>query len=89
MSLSLSHERRALQKTRYASFDVLGLGGTSIVPRGYSMTMRGGARPMASAPATRAVPEPGILPLMAAGVGLWLAFRFRLQRRSKAARIGA
>src|SRR5271166_2943225 len=28
-----------------------------------------------------AVPEPGTLPLMAAGIGLWLAFRFRLQRR--------
>jgi hypothetical protein len=33
------------------------------------------------APATPAVPDPGTLPLMAAGIGLWLAFRFRLQRR--------
>ncbi len=32
-------------------------------------------------PATIAVPEPGILPLMAASIGLWLAVRFRLQRR--------
>jgi hypothetical protein len=32
-------------------------------------------------PVTPAVPEPGTLPLMAAGVGLWLAFRLRPQRR--------
>jgi len=32
-----------------------------------------------------AVPEPGTLPLMVAGIGLWLAFRFRLQRRYQAA----
>jgi hypothetical protein len=32
-------------------------------------------------PITPAVPEPGALPLMAAGIGLWLAFRLRLQRR--------
>lgn len=32
-------------------------------------------------PATTGVPEPGTLPLMAAGIGLWLAFRFRPQRR--------
>ena len=32
-------------------------------------------------PAIPAVPEPGTLPLMAAGIGLWLAFRFRPQRR--------
>ena len=31
--------------------------------------------------ATPAVPEPGTLPLMAAGIGLWLAFRFQRQRR--------
>ena len=30
---------------------------------------------------TPAVPEPGTLPLMAAAIGLWLAIRFRLQRR--------
>jgi PEP-CTERM motif len=32
-------------------------------------------------PATPGVPEPGTLPLMAMGIGLWLAFRFRLHRR--------
>lgn len=32
-------------------------------------------------PVTPAVPEPGTLPLMAVGVGLWLAFRLRPQRR--------
>ena len=32
-------------------------------------------------PATPAVPEPGALPLMAAAIGLWFAFRLRLQRR--------
>jgi hypothetical protein len=32
-------------------------------------------------PVTPAIPEPGTLPLTAAGIGLWLAFRFRLQRR--------
>lgn len=32
-------------------------------------------------PVTPAVPEPGTLPLMAAGMGLWLAFRFRRQQR--------
>ena len=32
-------------------------------------------------PATPAVPEPGTLPLMAVGIGLWLAFRFRRQTR--------
>jgi PEP-CTERM motif len=32
-------------------------------------------------PATPAVPEPSTLPLMAAGIGLWLAFCFRLRRR--------
>jgi hypothetical protein len=32
-------------------------------------------------PETGAVPEPGTLPLMAAGIGLWFAFRSRLQRR--------
>jgi hypothetical protein len=31
-------------------------------------------------PITPAVPEPGSLALMAAGIGLWLAFRFRPQR---------
>jgi hypothetical protein len=36
-------------------------------------------------PVTGAVPEPGTLPLMAVGIGLWLAFRFRLQRRCQAA----
>ena len=30
---------------------------------------------------TPAVPEPGTLPLMAAAIGLWLAFRLRPQRR--------
>jgi hypothetical protein len=34
---------------------------------------------------TPAVPGPGTLPLMATGIGLWLAFRFRLQRRYQAA----
>jgi PEP-CTERM motif len=32
-------------------------------------------------PATPAVPEPGTLPLMAAGIGLWLALRIQRQRR--------
>lgn len=32
-------------------------------------------------PETGAIPEPGTLPLMAVGIGLWLAFRIRLQRR--------
>jgi PEP-CTERM motif len=32
-------------------------------------------------PVTPAVPEPGTLPLIAVGIGLWLAFRLRLQRR--------
>jgi hypothetical protein len=32
-------------------------------------------------PATGIVPEPGTLPLMGVAIGLWLAFRFRLQRR--------
>jgi PEP-CTERM motif len=32
-------------------------------------------------PVNPAVPEPGTLPLMAAAIGLWLAFRFRLQQR--------
>jgi hypothetical protein len=32
-------------------------------------------------PITPAVPEPGTLPLMAVGTGLWLAFRLRRQRR--------
>jgi hypothetical protein len=32
-------------------------------------------------PATPLVAEPGTLPLMAAGIGLWLAFRFRRQPR--------
>jgi hypothetical protein len=32
-------------------------------------------------PTTPAVPEPGTLPLMAVGIGLWRAFRFRRQRR--------
>jgi PEP-CTERM motif len=30
---------------------------------------------------TPAVPEPGTLPLMAGGISLWLAFRFRRERR--------
>jgi hypothetical protein len=40
-------------------------------------------------PAPPPVPEPGTLPLMAAAIGLWLAFRLRLQRRRQDARIGA
>jgi hypothetical protein len=32
-----------------------------------------------------AIPEPGTLPLMAAGIGLWLVLRFRPQRRRQAA----
>jgi hypothetical protein len=32
-------------------------------------------------PVTPVVPEPGTLPLMAVGIGLWLAFRFRRQTR--------
>jgi hypothetical protein len=34
---------------------------------------------------TPSVPEPGTLALMASGIGLWLAFRLRLQRRYQAA----
>jgi hypothetical protein len=34
---------------------------------------------------TPSVPEPGTLPLMASGIGLWLAFRFRPHRRYQAA----
>jgi PEP-CTERM motif len=34
---------------------------------------------------TPSVPEPGTLPLMASGIGLWLTFRFRLQRRQRVA----
>jgi hypothetical protein len=34
-------------------------------------------------PATPAIPEPGTLPLVAAGIGLWLTFRPWLQRRCR------
>ena len=37
--------------------------------------------PTTVTPVTPTVPEPGTLPLMAAAIGLWLAFRFRARRR--------
>ena len=40
-------------------------------------------------PATPAVPEPGTLPLMTIGIGLWLAFRFRRQRPNWAGQVEA
>jgi hypothetical protein len=37
--------------------------------------------PTTVTPVTPTVPEPGTLPLMAAAIGLWLAFRLRARRR--------
>ncbi len=39
-------------------------------------------------PVTPAVPEPGTLPLMAAGIGLWLAFRLRAAKAVKSRPVG-